>query len=187
MSNNLVIGICGKIGSGKTTLANYLSEYYKCTKFNLGDYVRWEAKKVGLSIDRPSLQKLGKELMDGDIVHFCKESLTFSKWDRSSNLIIAGIRRKSQVDTFKKLVHPNKFLLIYVDVKEEIRKERVLQRSADEHSPDIDKHQTEEEVKYVLAEISDIIVDSSMPINKLTEDTLDKINEILKGGKLIGS
>jgi len=49
----MLIGISGKIGSGKDTVANYLSNYHKFKKISYGDiikraafeYFRWDGKK----------------------------------------------------------------------------------------------------------------------------------------------
>jgi cytidylate kinase len=111
---NIIIGISGKIGSGKTTLAEYLSSELKIHIASFGDYVRYIANHAGIKIERKELQSLGHDLLENDLEEFCKNVLSHGKWDGQSSLIIDGIRHIKVLEQLKKLVYPLPLYLIYL-------------------------------------------------------------------------
>jgi len=57
----MLIGLTGKSGSGKDTVADYLKEK-GFIYFSLSDIIREECKKRGKKIERDNLIKIGNEL-----------------------------------------------------------------------------------------------------------------------------
>src|SRR3569833_1687057 len=87
-----VIGISGKIGSGKTTLAEFTAQRFQVPYVSFGNYVRHVAKERGIVENRENLQNLGQDLINEDIDQFCRKVLYFDGWDGKSSLILDGIR-----------------------------------------------------------------------------------------------
>ena len=58
-----VIAIAGGIGSGKSTIARALADYFKCPIASFGDYVRGVAELRGREANRRELQEIGEQLL----------------------------------------------------------------------------------------------------------------------------
>jgi dephospho-CoA kinase len=153
---SIIIGISGKMGSGKTTLAKLLSSTYDIPIVSFGDYVRSEAKKRDLVESRILLQELGQSMLEKDAVAFCKNVL-YSKWDGKTSLIVDGIRHRSVYEIIWQLVAPRKFILIYVASIDSIRLKRLNISSFN----NIDNHATEIEITNYLESISDIKINNN--------------------------
>lgn len=122
---NLSIVIAGKICSGKSTLANDLSKWLKMPKASFGSYLEHYSKSQGLPTDRKELQDLGERLIEEDHKGFLKNVIEYST-PKSSNLIFEGVRHKVILEEIKQ--KSEKTYSIFLDVKEEVRRERFINR-----------------------------------------------------------
>ncbi|KFM99109.1 hypothetical protein D0U04_20710 [Bacillus clarus] len=174
---NVVIGIAGKIGSGKSTLSNEIAKHLKCNTINTGDYFRAISLKRNLSTDRSTLQQLGNETISIGWDYFSKELLNFANWSNEKNLLIAGIRNVKLYEQLKKDIHPNKFYLIYIDTLDEVRRVRIKERVETEKK--LDFHPVEAQVEE-LKKFADLILDNNRQIDMVKEDALIWIKNILK-------
>ena len=89
---NVVIGLSGRINSGKSTLADQLSASLDCNKTSFSDIVREDAINRKMELSRDSLQKIGQELVDLSCEEFCKRVLKKGNWNVDSMLVVEGIR-----------------------------------------------------------------------------------------------
>ena len=124
-----IICICGEIASGKTYLGNILSKSLKCERYSVSEYLKYYSRNNNIEIKtREDLQEVGKEriLTGWDV--FCKEYLKFSNWNAEKLLIIDGIRHMEFISTCERLCYPTQLFVVYLDVRSEIRKERMLRR-----------------------------------------------------------
>lgn len=119
----MIIGVTGTFASGKDTVAEYL-EKKGFEKITLGDIVREELKKRGVSETRERLQKLANELQQKKgSLYLIEQALSRVKSDK---VVIAGVRQRDEADYLKE--RPDAVLLA-VDAAAKIRFERLKERA----------------------------------------------------------
>lgn len=160
-----VLAIAGKIGSGKTSLTAALSETLGWLHASFGDYVRYRVSERGLQLTRENLQRVGTEILEADKLAFCTNVLMYFGWSRGESLVIDGLRHSETIPLIQQLVSPALLRIIYIDVDEQTRVQRLgakgenemrLLTIADEHSS--------EQQQPVLRQMADLIVDGRRPI-----------------------
>lgn len=163
-----VIGISGKIGSGKTALSQALSDHLNVRQSSFGAAVREEAKSRGLDAsDRKVLQEVGQQLVDGDVRLFCQKVLDLASFDKTTPVIIDGVRHINVKETLASLVSPLPFYLLYIETEEETRQARLSTRGG---LPDSSQeHQTERDVFYGLRQAADLIIRNDGSIKHCVE------------------
>lgn len=171
---NPVIGFSGAIASGKTTLARKLAEEEGFVYASFGDFVRYEATKLGYDpSNRELLQDHGSKLIEEGWERFCLAVLEFAGWVPSRGLVIDGIRHGEAVEALRRIVSPQPFYLVYVLIDEKVRNIRLQQREINLLSEikKIDEHSTEQQVKERLFSLSDVVINGA----EVTENSLIKL------------
>jgi|SRR5712671_528307 len=138
-----VIALSSRIGAGKSTIARELSERLGWPRVSFGDYVRETARNQGMQETRANLQKLGESLVQQDPISFTK--VVLSEVNFRQGAVIDGVRHLEILHTLQKLVAPLPVYLIYVEIDEKVRHQRLSQRgmtvdeieAADSHSTEI--------------------------------------------------
>ncbi len=152
----VVIGVSGRVASGKSSIVAVLAERLGVPQVAFGDYIRHVASFLGLDAnDRLILQDIG-----GFLVRypnsFCKNLLQFANYEHGSSLIVDGIRHVEVIEELRRLVAPVQIFHVHVDASEETIKERLKKgRSNVENLQDIERHETELQVITRLPEIAD--------------------------------
>jgi dephospho-CoA kinase len=181
-SNGKVIGFSGPIASGKTMLAREFQRGSKSPYTSFGDYVRKVAVERGRDPhSREVLQTLGLNLIDElRVTGFCQAVLDQAHFIPGHSLILDGIRREDSLPVLKQIIAPSDFLLVYVDIDEGTRIERLRARGVD-CSPEaikrIQEHPTEIEVATIIRKAADLIVDGSQPLSELVDQVARLILE----------
>lgn len=167
-----VIAFSGRKRSGKTTIARAVSERLGWCYASFGDYVRTEALKRGLDVNRiETLQDLGETLIGQGWSEFCKNVLTESSWTQAQGLVVDGIRHVEALRQIQCLTAPLSFTLIYVSTAEDVIIRRLGCLNAAELSV-IETHSTETDVIASLRDLADVTVDGSTPIQKSVDRIL---------------
>lgn len=124
----IIIGISGPIGSGKTKLSNILAEKWGHVHLSFGKLIENILREEGVEITRESLQDKGEQIIK-DIGYRGIVDLLFEKYkiDKISNYVIDGIRHVEVCLYFKELFGDS-FKLIFVEAPENIRLERIKNR-----------------------------------------------------------
>jgi dephospho-CoA kinase len=164
----LVIGFCGKIGSGKTTISQLIANDLRIKRVGFGDYIRLQALKKSLEVDRKTLQDLGEDFINENAKDFCWNVLFQDNWNANSALIVDGIRHIEILEIIKDIIYPLEFKLIYIDVSYHIRKERLNNVDINQ----IDHHSTELQVDNKLKNKADLIVDGSKSFESIKSDII---------------
>jgi dephospho-CoA kinase len=165
-----VLALAGKIGSGKSTLAVRFAEIMGWSRASFGDYIRQVVRRRGIQETREILQDIGDELISEDLGGFCRAVLEQANWTSGQPLVIDGIRHAEINNRLRRLVAPQKYVLVYVSVDEQTRKERLRKRlrleGVNEHElvERVEIHPTEEQVKNILPLIADYKLDGTEPI-----------------------
>lgn len=148
----VVVGLAGRRGSGKSTIAAELQRDFGFARVSFGDYVRAVAKKRDLSLELASLEGLGRALIDEmGWARFCGAVLTGT--ESAPRVVVDGIRHVGARTTIRNLVAPGQFALAFVQIDEAVRKQRLATRTrpgdktpGDEMSGDLEQLHREAEI-----------------------------------------
>ena len=178
----LVIGLVGRIGSGKTAVSEYLQESYGAREHRFSQILMDILDRLYLSHERAHLQKLGKslrrELGRDVIVNAFKGDL---EKDNSEVLIVDGIRYENEVA----MLAEKDGILLYVTASPEVRYERAIKRGekgeADITYEQFLENELAETEKHIekIKDSADYIIDNSGTLDELHEK-VDGIMEALK-------
>jgi transcriptional regulator with XRE-family HTH domain/dephospho-CoA kinase len=174
----VVLAFCGKVASGKSTLATEVAKALDWKRTSFGDYVRVVASSQGLEASREVLQDLGESLVKTPEA-FSRAMLAHFGWQAGEPLIIDGVRHREVVEALRKIVAPLEFRLIFVDLPDEQRHDRLV-RAGDadaERMPRIEKHSTEKQVSTVLRNIADLKVSSADGVGNVVQEIVSWVHQ----------
>ena len=167
----LVIGLAGRIGAGKGTVAEYLKKRYGAQQFVYSDILGDILKRLHTPVTRESLQVLGKGLRDtlgkDVLVNAMKGDLEHGKGEMR---LVDGIRYVNEVKMIR--TFPQN-ALIFVDAPLEVRYERAKKRaekgeallSLDEFK-ELERAATEAELDKVRS-MADFVIDNGGGVKDL--------------------
>ncbi len=173
----LIIGLAGRIASGKGTVAQYLIKKYNAKQFVYSDILRDILKRLYIPITRENLQDLGKSLRAGlgpdVLVNAMKGDLMTGKGELR---LVDGVRYVNEVEMLRTFPHN---ILIFVDAPLKLRYERAKERGVrGEESltlaefKKLDRAETERELDRVRS-MADYIIDNSGTLEELYKQVDD--------------
>ena len=180
----MIIGLTGRIASGKGVLAKYLQKK-GFSYLSLSQIVHEEARKRNIELTRKNLQDLGNELRIKHGPGILAKRII--KLIDDGNFVIDGIRNHLEVLEFRNL---KDFKLISLDAPKKLRYKRVLSR-ARESDPetweefliiderDFGEEQEEGQQVCKCMELADIKLVSNYPDLTTFNKELDKLFEEL--------
>jgi dephospho-CoA kinase len=175
----VVLGLSGKIASGKSTVAISFAQAVGLPHVSFGDYIRAVARQQGREESREVLQEIGAQLIENEIEGFCQAVLAQAEWQPGQSLVVDGIRHVEVQSVLRRLVAPSNLILVYIAVDEQTRKARLREEGiiTEEQEERIEAHSTEKQVITVLPFIADEILDGTQPVPSLVE----KLKTIVSG------
>lgn len=124
-----IIGVGGKIGSGKTYWKNIIASYYNCKSVSFSDWLKDLARNRKVDkIDRGVLQDLGVEMLQRGYEFVLNGILKYASWTGEDILIIDGIRDICFFEYLKKQIYPHQAILLFITVDEKTRMKRINER-----------------------------------------------------------
>ena len=120
MKKKTIIGIVGPFGSGKTTVAKYLTDH-SFISIKLSSFLKEEAKKRFGKIDRQGLQDIGNEFRKKYGANILVK-WAIEKAKNEKRIVIDGIRNLAEINFLKK---QDGFYLLGVIADPEIRFKRL--------------------------------------------------------------
>jgi len=178
-----VIGLTGKIGSGKGVISDYLRENYKASVYRFSKILEDLLTRLYISIERKNLQNLGISIRDSlgknVLVNTLKKDI---ENDNNKIIVIDGIRYPNEVKMLRSFKNN---LLLYVDAPDRIRYERCKKRGQRGEShitfKEFLRSESKETEKYIdkIKKQADFILDNSGPKERLIE----QLEEILNSHK----
>jgi len=181
---SIVLGLAGKIASGKSTLAISFAEVMEWPCVSFGNYVRAVARERGLDdSQREVLQQIGALLIDENYEGFCRAVVAQAEqWRPGKPLVIDGIRHLQVKQALERIVAPSSFVLGYIAVNDQIRRERLLKErpTVKESLEQVELSSTEVQVKSELFNAADFTLDGTKPISMLIEELKTKLFDKLE-------
>ncbi len=122
----MIIGITGKSGAGKGTVAKYLKQR-GYVYHSLSDILRLELKKTGQEEDLPNLIKLGNRLRTDEGPGILgKRTVKLIKDNQEEKSLVDSIRNPSEIEEIR--MAADHFILVAVDAPLEVRYQRINKR-----------------------------------------------------------
>jgi dephospho-CoA kinase len=155
----VVVAVAGRIGAGKSAIAEATARALGCRRSSFGQAVRAYAEQRDLSLDRTALQNLGEEMIaDEGWTAFVARVLSRG----AGSVVVDGVRHFAAVDALRSAsAGRDGFLLVFVDASFERRAERVMARD-DVTSSELeaaDRHRNEADVDAIRG-IADVVIDN---------------------------
>lgn len=158
-----LICLAGGIASGKTTLAGALQASLPgSVRVAFGDVVRRRAMATSPSPSRQALQDAGLHLIQEGWPAFVS-ALLADIGDEPDLLIVEGVRHQEAVDALRRRLPTHDLLLVYADVPDDLRRQRLDQLG--EHQESL-SHAVERDVES-LRGVADLVVDTRNPASEL--------------------
>ena len=160
MSTNLVVAFAGRIGAGKSSVSAAFAEDLGWKFASFGAFVRKTATERGIYHSRKSLQAVGAELEATDATKFCRAVLDDVAWSAGEPLVVEGIRHVRILGILKRQVASQPVFLVYLEAPEELRRNRLQERDAQEaqHLERAETHSTERDVIAELPLLADLVL-----------------------------
>lgn len=133
---------------------------------SFGNFLRREAANRGIiHPTRTMLQEIGTEFISLGWISFCNGVLNAAQWKMGRGLVIDGVRHIDCVATFREIIKPMDFFLVFVDIAPSVRLERLKQRGlTNKEIIEQEDHETEQHLKELRLR-SDLIVNGTLPID----------------------
>ena len=159
-----LVALTGLQASGKSTVAGAITTLMGWRTAGFGQYLQHIAQERHLTPDRANLQRLGQSLVNENPRIFCEQVVRWAGWVEGESLILDGVRHIVILDALRGFFAPQFLYLVYVDVDEALRRERLLRRGAElTDSVHFDLSPTEVEVPHDLRRTADIVVNGGIP------------------------
>ncbi len=124
--DRVVIGIMGRIGSGKSEASRYIAKKFGGRVFRFSDVLRDILARLYLPLSRENFIALGTALRsafgNGIIAGALKRDILASE---ASVVVVDGVRYPEEVEMVRSF---EKSILIYIDASPEVRYQRAVKR-----------------------------------------------------------
>jgi dephospho-CoA kinase len=173
----MIVGIAGKIASGKSTLARALAARLDANLLGFGDYVRATARSRGLDhTDRQTLQDIGQQLVTDDPAAFVCGILSWVDYKSGRQpIIFDGVRHNAVWEQITEFARRNgdTAILVYLDMPESQRQVRLAARGLDREEASVfDQHSSEREIDTHLQIAANLRLDAERHTTELVEAVL---------------
>ncbi len=177
----LVIGITGRIGSGKTTVGEYLNSRYGFQYLRYSAVLaEWKAKD---SQSKARLQEVGWEVMAGGMQAELNRRL-IAQATPGADVAVDGLRHPLDCESLATSFSPS-FKLVYLDSPQKLRFERLNRRGK---YPDwnsfeaADSHPVEQQIESLRANAA-LVIQNQSSFQDLYLAVDEALQKFRKGGR----
>lgn len=178
----LVIGLSGRIGAGKGTIAEYLKKKYGAKQLVYSDILSDVLKRLDVPVTRENLQALGKSLRSAlgkeVLVKAMKADLKRAKGEMR---LIDGVRYVNEAEMLRTFPHN---VLIFVDAPLKVRYARAKRRNEKGEGrlslsdfKEREKAATEKEIEKVR-KMADYLIENSGSLS----DLYSQVDSLMRKG-----
>ncbi len=179
----IMIGLLGTIGAGKTTVSDYLVSKHDFYRVVMGNLVREVAKKESLELTRENLQEIQKRYRDNfGQEYFIKEAVEILKKSNKNKLLIDGVRTPTDASEAKKAGA----VIILIDAPKKVRFERLKARKREGDAQTFEKFLEQEKREWEMLYFKETLkkyVDYKIDNSRSTKELYKKVDGLL--GKII--
>lgn len=185
MSKKIVVGVAGKLASGKGTVARYLVEQYAAEKTRSSDPLRATLDIFDIPQSRENLDSLstflratyGEDTIARAVARVLRQS-------NASVAIFDGMRRLVDIEAIRSFEHS---LFIYVEADQKIRYERCRQRNENvgddtmtfEVFQQKDNEEPQQQIE-ALRGYADIVIDNSGSRDELMAQITEQVDVVIQ-------
>jgi dephospho-CoA kinase len=187
---NRVIGVVGKIGSGKDEVLKYLKQRYGVPYISTGDIVRDIAAREGIEATRENLESISERCFatmgKGCFVKMAGDEIKKRGWQIAG---ISGIRAPADVKTLKEMF-VDSFILVRVEVQDpELRFQRVVRRHEGRDPEKYEQFQVQDYSEEEIFHISKTagMADYAVGNDGTLDDLHTQVDELVASKKLLGT
>lgn len=182
-----VIGICGKIGSGKDFVADYICLNYGYTRITVSDIILEQMAKEGkLNPSREDKTNFNKEKIAKYGINYWMDLIIKKiKNEKLNKVVVAGLRYPSDISSLKEAFGKN-FISFLVDVDPQVRYKRMISRArADmpQSYEDFIEQEKKEDETFNLSQTF-AMIDYKIDNNGTPERTSKIVDELMQKLKL---
>jgi len=171
----LIICFSGRIGSGKSSVTEALSQAFGWPRAGFGDYLRQRiADEGGDPSSRQALQDLGQLLVETDPDAFCAAVLNFGGHQQGYNLLVDGIRHVDVYHRVVRLTAPSLVRLIHLEADDSHIRDRVATRLNE--ASDLSRaegHRVEADLAESLPSIADLVINANSSLHLVLAECVD--------------
>lgn len=175
-----IIAFAGMPFSGKSEAVKIAKEQ-NIPVIRMGDMVWEETKKQGLELNDKNVGTIANNLRkEKGMDIWAKKTIQKIKKIKNTNiLVIDGVRNLEEVETFKRKLGDD-FLLVAIQVSDELRHKRAMSRNREDDSKDLTKikERDNREISWGLNTViasADIVISNNETIDKF----IPKIKKLL--------
>lgn len=185
MSKKIVVGVAGKLASGKGTVTRHLIEQYAAGMTRSSDPLRTTLDIFDIPQSRENLDSLstflratyGEDTIARAVARVLRQS-------SASVAIFDGMRRLVDIEAIRSFEHS---LLIYVEADQKIRYERCRQRNENvgddtmtfEVFQNKDNDEPQQQIE-ALREYADIVIDNSGSRDELMAYITERVDAVIQ-------
>ncbi|MGB6130650.1 MAG: AAA family ATPase [Acidobacteriaceae bacterium] len=164
--SQIVIGVAGRIGSGKSVVAHALERDlgFQYLRYSMV-LAEWFAVDPN---DKTRLQEIGGEVMSGDGQRELNRRL-IARIDRGRDVVVDGLRHPTDYESLQS-AFASRFALIFVDTPRDIRRARTRERYRTEDAfRAADSRPVEENID-LLRPMAAAVISGTMTAGQLTAE-----------------
>jgi dephospho-CoA kinase len=175
----IVIGVVGRIGSGKDELTKVLNRACEVPIFSVGDIARELAYEQGLEANRENLHRISRQAFeDHGRDYFIEQVIERIEAEGWESISITGIRTPRDAGLLRERFGSS-FLLVHVEISDEtLRYERLKKRDRPRDPETFSEFRIQEQEEELLFNLSEILEMADLTLNN--DGSLEDFHQLVQ-------
>ena len=177
--------ICGRIGSGKTTAAEFVAEEFRIKNVSFGKYLQYLAGLNAGPASRASLQDLGDLVIRSQgAPAFLRDAMRHFEVAGDESAVFDGVRHVEMLEAIKQRARST--LAVYLELGQAQRLRRTRARDGGAWSAEkfllAERHPAEAGITRLI-EQCDLVLDASLPAKSIQQTLRDLVAPYVDSGR----